>query len=169
MLPFIIGGAIVGIGALLLDNASSSNKRARRNYNRTYDESVSTLKHSYYDAQRQDSLDKLYKVKKAKAKIAHSIYKQLQGVRDNFKSINADIKLSKDSLESLFSQKRASSSREDKRSIQETINIIQDSRKELFKIKDTLALNKKALKFKLDQANKETQNIVQEIKNIQNS
>jgi len=169
MLPWIIGGAIVGIGALLLDDASSSNKRARREYNDTYDESISTLKHSYANAQRQDSLDKLYKVKKAKVKIANNVYAQLKSVRSHFASINQDIKLSKQSMDMLFSQKRASSTRKEKIAIQEHINAIQVSRKELFAIKETLSLNKKALEYRLKKANEETQSIVQEIQNIQNS
>jgi len=167
MLPWLIGGAIIGgITALVMDDASSSNKRARDDYNDTYDNSVSKIKNNYYDAQQKDALDTLYKLKKAKVKIANKIYKELKKKRENFNKLNQDIYSSKQTLNYLFSQKKASTNRESKISIQQDINILQLSRKELFKIKDRLKIDIESIKSKLDRANKETQNIIKEINNI---
>jgi len=167
MLPFLIGGAVVlGVAALMTNDASSSNQRARDDYNDTYDKSVSKIKNNYHNAQQKDALDKLYKVKRAKVKIANVIYKELKGHRKNFNRINQDIKESKKTLDYLFTQKRATDDREIKILIQQDINIVQLSRKELFKIQDTLKEMIDINKHRLYIANEETQNIVKEIKNI---
>ena len=169
MLPWLIGGAIIGIGALILDDASSSNKKAKKKYNNTYNASLSTINSNYQNAQKKDTLDKLYKVKKAKVKIADTIYKDLQSYIKNFNKINQDIKSSKISLNNLFEQKRMSDNKGQKRVLQENINIMQLSRKELFSIKDLVQNNISSRKKSLNIANNNTKSIITEINNIKNS
>jgi len=170
MLPLILGGAaVLGVVALVIDDASSSNQRARREYSDTRDRSISKIKKSYYSAEQKDTLDKLYKVKKVKVKIADTIYKELKSHRANYRSINQDIRDSKKALEYLFAQKRASNDRDTKRQIQQDINAVQLSRKELFKIKDTLKERLNKEEERLSMANSETQDIVQEIRRVKSA
>jgi len=166
MLPFIIGGAVVlGVAALMADDAVSSNKRARREYKHNYNKSVSKIKNNYYNAQQKDALDKLSKAKKIKIKISNKIYKEFKNKQKNFAKINQNIYTSKKTLDKLFSQKRATEDREKKRLIQQNINTVQLSRKELFKIKDRIKIDMQMIKSKLDKANEETQDIIDILQN----
>jgi uncharacterized protein (DUF3084 family) len=163
MLPFIAGAIVLGVGAYLLDDASSSNKRARRDYDDACDEAEEWVEHVAYHAQKKDTLDKLFKMKKAKRKVADAIYEELKKVNEEFDLINEKIKASKEALGELFEQKKATEERTKKRAFQEEINKIQAARKELFAIKETLSLHQKELKSRLKLANQETQMVQDEI------
>jgi len=167
MLPFIAGAvAIVAVGAYLLDDASSSNTRARRNYDNACDEAEEWVEHVAYHAQKKDTLDKLFKMKKAKRKVANAIYKELKKANQDFKMINQNIKVSKDALGELFVQKRATEDRAEKRKFQEGINTIQAARKEFFAIKDALVVHKNELNVRLKVANQETRMVQDNINRV---
>ncbi len=166
MLPWIIGAAVVGVGAYLLDDASSSNTRARRDYDDACDEAEEWVEHVAYHARKKDNLDKLFKMKKAKRKVADGIYKELKKANKDFKTINRNIKASKEALGDLFEQKRATDNRAEKKKFQLEINTIQEARKEFFAIKDTFVVHQKELKARLKVANKETSMVQDEINRV---
>ena len=163
MLPFIIAGAVV---AYLLDDASSSNKKARRDYDDTCDKAKEWLEYKEKHARRKDALDKLFKVKRAKQKVGNAIYSELKETQQAFKDINNRIKESKKILSKLFMQKRLSDSRAKKRELQEEINLIITSRKKLFSTKEILHQNIKELKERLKVANGETRMVQEQINKL---
>ena len=162
MFPILIIGAVV-VGAYLLDDASSSNKRARRDYDDTYDKVQKLLEQKARYAQKKDDLDKLFKMKRAKQKVADAIYAELKNTQRAFKDVNNSIKESKKLLSKLFTKKKLSDSRAKKRALQEEINIVLSSRKELFSTKDMLQQNIKELKERLKVANRDTRMVHEEI------
>ena len=167
MLPLIGAVAVVvGVGAYLLDDASSSNARARRDYEDACDEAEEWLEEKAQKAQRKDALDKLFKIKRAKQKVADAIYGELKQSQKDFKEINKSIKKSKELLSELFTQKRLSDSRAKKRALQEEINLVVASRKKLFSTKDMLQQNIKELKERLRVANRETRMVQDEINRV---
>ena len=167
MLPFIAGAvAIVAVGSYLLDDAKSKNKRARREYDDAYEEAVEWVEHVAFHAQRKDTLDKLFKMKKAKQKVADTIYVELKKVNKDFQTINQTIKASKKALGDLFEQKRATEDRVEKRKFQEGINLIQLSRKEFFGIKDVLVVHQGELRERLKLANREVKMVQNEINDV---
>jgi chromosome segregation ATPase len=166
MLPWIAGAIVVGVGAYLLDDAKSSNRSARRRYDNEYDNSVARINSGYKNAQRKDALDKLFKVKRAKQSVADTIYNELKSHQKNLATINHQIKESKEMLSALFIQKHSAPTKEEKREIQSSINIVIDSRGELFNIKDGLQSDVLELKSRLREANSETQAIQDEINKI---
>jgi len=161
MLPWIVGAVVVGVGAYLLDDAKSDNKRARNRYNSTLKEAENNIKEAYYNAQDIDMLDKLHKVKRAKYKILNSTQKQIKGSKNNLKKINFQLKKLKDDLSILFFEKHGTKTREEKREIQKDINIVIKARRELFQIRDEL-------KFDISQLEKKLEDVRREIKNIHN-
>lgn len=164
MLPFIaIGLGIVAVGAYLLDDASSSNTRAKNEYEDTLSNAQDKVYKHYADSQRKDKLDKLFKVKKAKRKIADDFYSSWKNEQKSFRQINQEIKASKELLSNFFTQKKMTENREEKRAIQQNINLVLITRKELFHVKDTIFSNMQHLKSALDQANTETRKIQDEI------
>ena len=166
MLPFIIGGAILATGAYLLNEAKEDNAYARRNYDREREESEAKIKNKYLKAQRKDTLDKLFKAKRAKQKIVDSIYQEIKSSRKNLKRINNQIKESKDILSNLFLQKRAITQRQEKIVIQSNINIIINAREKLFYIKDDIKNILNNLQFRLKNANRETSMVQKEINRV---
>ncbi len=163
MLPFIVGAVVVGVGTYLLNSAESENKRARDEYDDTYDRVKRDTQKRYRDAQKKDMLDKLFKVKRVKQKIASSIYSELKNSQSSFKQINMRLKESKETLSALFKQKKLATTKEEKIDIQKNINIVIDSRKELFKIQDELKSDIKKLKGRLNSANQDVRDIQKEI------
>ncbi len=163
MLPLILGVIGIGTGIYLLNDSKSKNRSARREYRYEVKESKSKLKRSYHNAQRKDTLDKLFKAKRAKQKIADSIYGELQNSRNHYAKINAQLKEFKYTLDNLFSQKKYADRVEMRRTIQQNINIVVETRKELFKVKDGIACNLKTLKDKLKNANIATAQIQKSI------
>jgi len=166
MLPWIAGAIVVGVGAYFLDDAESSNSSARRRYDDEYDNSVARINSGYKNAQRKDALDKLFKMKRAKQSVGDAIYNELKSHQGNLATINHQIKESKEMLTALFTQKHSATAKEEKREIQNNINIIVDSRGELFNIKDGLQSDVLELKSRLREANSETRAIQDEINKI---
>lgn len=168
MLPWIAGAVIVGVGAYLYDEAMSDNERAKRAYDNACDQAEKWTAHRAKHAQKKNSLDQLFKVKRAKRKIADDIYNEYQCVQKDFKTINANLKASKEILAELFAKKRASDNRDQKRALQEDINLLQMARKELFTTKDIIQNHLKLLREHLQQANSETRRVQQEINRVLN-
>ena len=166
MLPYIIGAVVVGVGAYLLDDAKSENRSARRRYDDAYDDSYSRVDRSYRDAQKKDTLDKLFKIKRSKQEVADAIYGQLRDRRDNFAKVNGQLKSSKEVLSALFSEKKSLSTRDEKREVQNRINVVMDARKELFGIKDGLKSDIVELTSRLKDANQETRDIQSSINSV---
>lgn len=159
----VLAVGVIAVGVYLLDDAASNNTRAKRKYKKTVKNSQKRVGNHYANAQRKDTLDKLFKIKKAKIKIADEFYISWKNEQKNFNQINKEIKASKVQLNNFFNEKKLTESREEKRAIQEHISLLQLSRKELFKIKDMIQANKRELKLKLDQANAQTRKIQDEI------
>ena len=162
MLP-LLGIAVLAAGAYLLDDASSSNARARRDYEDTCDEAEEWLEHKARHARKKDTLDKLFKVKRAKQKVADAIYAERKDAEQASKDIQKSIVKSKKLLSELFTQKKLSDSRAEKRALQEKINIILASRKKLFSTKEVLHQNRRELKERLRVANHETRMVQEQI------
>ena len=166
MLPFIIGGLVVGTVAWAISEASSENNRARREYKDTYNKSVARVKKRYFTSKQIDTLDKLYKVKKAKLKIADSIYKELKGYKKEYKKINLAIKATKDTLKELSNKKKMAVDRYSKQMLEQEIYIVKSSRRELFNIRDSLKSQINEYKERLDIANQEVKYISDNIRLI---
>ena len=166
MFPALGVIAFFGTVAYLLDDAKSSNSTARRNYENTKNDSISKVKNSYYHAQKKEKLDKLFKVKRAKRKIADNIYKELSSVRKSNKKVNKFLKESKEILNSLFEKKRKEKNYYKRLEIQKEINVVVNARKELFKTKDLLKENIETLYKNLKLANKQTRDIQDEINRV---
>jgi hypothetical protein len=166
MLPWIIGAAVVGVGAYLLDDASSSNTRARREYDDVCDKAEKRVNNTAFKAKRKDALDKLFKMKKAKQKVADAIYEEFQQVNRELQRINLNLRDYKEILAELFEQKRATNSRTKNQMIQKKINGIQIARKEIFSLKDMLFVQQRELKARLKVANKETRMVQDEINRV---
>ena len=167
MLPLIGAVAVVvGVGAYLLDDASSSNARARRDYDDAYDEAEEWIEHQAKHARKKDALDKLFKVKRAKQRVADAIYGELKQSQKDFKKINKSIMESKKLLSELFTQKKSSDSRAKKRALQEEINLVVASRRELFSTKDMLKQDIEELKERLRVANRETRMVQEQINRV---
>ena len=166
MLPWIAGAIVLSVGTYLLNDEKSSNSSSRRRYKREHDNSVKRIDSGYKNTQKKDKLDKLFKVKRAKQEIADSIYFELKSDRESLANINLQLKESKAMLSTLFEKKHSTSDRYEKRDIQANINIIMDTRRELFKVKDGLALGISGLKSGLQGANMQTKAIQDEINKI---
>lgn len=168
MLPVIAGVVgVFAVGAYLYNEASSSNESARRDYDDACDNAQNKLKRTMKQAQKKDALDKLVKAKKAKRKIAGTFSKELEKVKHDFKELNNTIKESKDKLSEFFTQKRLTDVQSEKQALQEEINLLQDTRKELFATKDLLEKNLKALKKSLSLVNNEITMIQKEIDKLE--
>ncbi|MCF6245431.1 MAG: hypothetical protein L3J43_10415 [Sulfurovum sp.] len=163
MLPWIIGAVVVGVGAIMLDDAKSQNKKARKKHKKTYDNSVKKITHSYENAQRKNSLDKLFKAKRVKQKIADTIYAELKSKRNSYEEINNNIYMLKKRLSELFEQKKIANSHDEKKAIQNSINLIVNTRKDLFLTKDEIKVSISALKAQLKDANLNTKMIQNDI------
>ena len=159
---FILAGA-VAVGAYMLSDSEDDYSSSSRRYNREVEKSQTQIDQELQNAKKKDKLDKLFKVKKAKQKIVNAINQELKDSRDRYHKLNKDIKSTKDRLETLFQNKKESSSRLDKIDIQNEINIIISSRKELFKLRDIIKSEVDKLKIKLDEANKNRKLIQKEI------
>lgn len=169
MLPVIAGViGMVAVGTYLYNEASSSNASARREYDDACDDAREWVEHTAKHARKKDALDKLFKVKKAKRKVADSIYEELLKVNKDFKILNSTIKASKERLSELFTHKKSTNEQMEKRAFQEEINLLQLTRKELFATKDLLQENRKRLKASLSLANDETKMVQHEINKVLN-
>jgi len=166
MLPWIVGAVVVGVGAYLLDDAESSNSSAKQRHKKAHKDAKKRVNHHYENAQKKDTLDKLFKMKRAKQSVADSIYNELKSHQENLATINYQIKESKEMLSTLFTQKHSASTNEEKREIQNHINLVIDSRGELFNIKDGLQLDVSEFKVKVNEANHDTRAIQDEINKI---
>ncbi len=166
MFRYIAGAVVVAVGAYLIDDARSSNSRARRNYDDACDEAEEWVEHVAKHAQKKDALDKLFGMKKAKREVADAIYAELKKANNNFKTINRNITASKEVLGELFEKKRATEDRNEKKKLQEGVNLIQASRKELFSMKDAMVLHQKELKERVRIANQDTRMVQDEINRL---
>jgi len=166
MLPFIAGAIVLGVGAYFLDDAGESNKKAKKKHKKAYKRSVSKVNYHHENAMKKDMLDKLFKMKRAKQSVADAIYNELKSHQENLTLINHQIKELKEMLTALFTQKHSATVKEEKREIQNSINIVVESRGELFNIKDGLQSDVSELKSRLKEANSETRAIQDEINRI---
>ena len=166
MLPWIAGAIVVSVGAYLLNDAESDNRSARRDYEDEYDNSSSRVNSSSEHARKKDTLDKLFKMKRAKQEIADAIYHELKSHRENFAKVNGELQEFKEMLSALFSEKKSLSSQQEKRAVQNNINIILDSRKEIFRIKDGLKSDMAELRVRLKEANRETKSMQEQINQV---
>ena len=167
MLPFIIGGAVLAVGAYLLNDASEENREERRRYDDEYESYSKTIKKHQQYAQNRDYKDKLYKMKRAKAKVADNIYKEYTAQNNHFHEINQALVQIKHALDRLFAEKKATHSKEEKRNIQQQINQVIEARKELFLLKDSLKASVHQLKKELRIANAQTRKLKEEIAKIE--
>jgi len=69
-------------------------------------------------------------------------------------------------LSLLFTQKKESLERNEKRRLQEEINLVIASRKELFSLRDELRRNTNELSARLKVANRETRSIQEQINGV---
>jgi hypothetical protein len=166
MLPFIAGAVVIGVGAYLMNEASSSHSRAVRDYDDAYDEAEEWIEHQAYHAQRKNTLDNLFKMKRAKQAIANTIYEELKQERNHLKKIDNNLYAMNRNLSLLFTQKKESLERNEKRKFQEEINLVIASRKELFSLKDELRRNINELSARLRVANRETRSIQEQINGV---
>ena len=166
MLPFIAGAVVIGVGAYLMNEASSSHSRAVRDYDDACDEAEEWIEHQAYHAQRKNTLDNLFKMKRAKQEIANTIYEELKQERNHLKQIDNNLYSMKRNLSLLFTQKRESLERNEKRRLQEEINLVIASRKELFSLRDELRRNINELSARLRVANRETRSIQEQINGV---
>jgi len=166
MLPWIAGAIAVSVGAYLLDDAGSKNSSAKKRYKKERRRSKARVNAHYENAQKKDTLDKLFKVKRAKQEIANAIYYQLKNHYHNFEKVNSQLKESKDILSNLFLKKKSVITQKEKKEIQNNINIITNARKEIFGIKDELKSDIVELKVMLEEANQETKRIQDEINRV---
>jgi len=166
MLRIVTTIVLGAIGGYLIHDAKSKNTHARNEYEDSVDKAQKKTKRAYHNAQKKDMLDKLFKVKRAKQKIADSIYSQLKSSQKNFKDINTQLKESKDTLSTLFMQKKLVSTRDEKKTIQENINAIIEARRELFNIRDELKVDIVELRDRLNKSNKYTRDIQVEIDRV---
>ena len=167
MLPIIAGIVTVTVGSYLLNETSSSNSSARKKYKSKVKQSKEEIKKKHKQAQKKANLDSLHSLKRAKIKIADSIYLELKNTRKNLHKLNLDIWKTKKLLNELFSQKRDSHIYKIKLTIQQDINTIVQTRKELFNTRNLFIQNVKNLEKKLKCANIEVKNISNEIKLIE--
>jgi len=163
MIPLIFGGMFIATGMYLLDDAKSKNSSAKREYRDETKRSKSKLKKSYSNAQRRDTLDKLFKIKKAKQKIADTIYSELKNTRNNYSIINTQLKESKYTLDNLFHQMSYADKPDMRRVIQQNIDIVVESRKELFQIKNNITMSLNDIKDRLKNANMATAKVQKSI------
>ena len=166
MLPWIIGVVVVGVGSYLLEDAKSSNSRARNTYDDTRHYAEEEISNHYYHAQRKEQLDQLFKMKKAKRTIADSIYKELCAEQESLTFLREELKGLKVLLNTLFADKHASASRKEKQQLQTQINVILASRQELFAVQDGLKESVFELKHRLKEANKDTRMVQDTINNV---
>jgi len=166
MLPFIAGAVVIGVGAYLMNEASSSHSRAVCDYDDAYDEAEDWIEHQAYHAQRKNTLDNLFKMKRAKQEIANTIYEELKQERNHLKQIDNNLYAMKRNLSLLFTQKKESLERNEKRRLQEEINLVIASRKELFSLRDELRRNTNELSARLKVANRETRSIQEQINGV---
>ena len=157
MLPFIIGGAIVAVATYAVNKASSDNSRARRDYDDTSKTAKKKIKKSFSDAQRKDALDKLYKVREAKKKIANSINTELQKEHHHLKQIGRNINVMNMELCRL---------RKEKKDSREEINLLIASIKEISAIHSSLKEYNSELSKRLKDVNKEISSIQDEINKL---
>ncbi len=166
MLPWIVGVVVVGVGAYLLDDAKSENSRAKERYDATLKDTKNNIEKAYSNAEARDMLDKLHKAKRAKQKIFNSLYTQCNNTKSSFRQTNLELKKLKDDLSLLFLEKDEVKTREEKREIQQDINIIIQARKELFQIRDELKLDICQFEKKLEDIRKDIKNIYNDIKRL---
>jgi len=166
MLRIVLGVVTFAVGAYLLNDAKSDNKRARREYNDTVKKSKKKVEKASSHARKKDALDKLFKIKKAKRKVADTIYVELQDTRKELDMLNSNLQKYKYTLDQLFHQKKAVYERDIKRQLQEEINKIVKVRKELFATKDEMVLHQRELKARLKVANQETRMVQNEIDRV---
>ncbi len=169
MLRIVTTIVLGAVGGYLIHDAKSKNTRARNEYEDSVDKAQKKTKRAYHNAQKKDMLDKLFKVKRAKQKIADSIYSQLKSSQKNFKDINIQLKESKNTLSTLFIQKKLVSTRDEKKTIQENINVIIEARVELFNTRDKLKSYIIELRHRLNKANKDTRDIQVEINRVRDN
>jgi hypothetical protein len=168
MLPLIAGAMILGVGTYLLDKASSDNVRAREKYDNIYDEQEAWIKHKIKHAKKKDALDKSFKMKKAKKKVADSIYTERKRVNSDMAHIHGDLRGFKEQLDTLFKYKKHTNVRSEKQRFQKEINLVLLARKEIFAIKDSILVQQKELSERLKVANNETRMVQDEINCILN-
>ncbi len=145
MYQFVIGGLLLTMGGYLLNEAKKENCRAKRQYKKTYDRESERVRTYYESAKQKDNNDKHKKMFKLKKKIRHEIYLSLKKEKENLKIVNSNLFKAKQRIEQLFKTKHAVPSREEKRLLQQDIEIVLAVRKELFSYRDTIKNNLKIL------------------------
>jgi len=163
MIPYIIGGVLLG---MLLCDSESDKKKAEKKYNDAKENAKKNLNNRFRNAKQKDDLDKLFKMKKLKVKVANDIYEELSSIRKDYHSININLKQSKDALSELFAQKKSALTQKEKREIQENINIVIEARKNIFKTKDLMKDTIDILQTNLKIENRNTTFLKEEIGKI---
>ncbi|MCF6207679.1 MAG: hypothetical protein L3J47_12460 [Sulfurovum sp.] len=153
MLPFIVAGvAIVAGAAYVLSEAEADAKRAQKRYNRTRRESEESIRKRYEEAQRRHEEDQRTKMRRAKAKVADSIYAEIKSQKEQRRSMSATLKEYEKRLRVLHEQKRQAGMKE-RWQIAKQIKEIEQSIKRLQVQKEALQASIDTLYEKLKDAN----------------
>jgi len=156
MLPFIAAGvAIVAVGSYLLNDAEEERTIARKKYNSTKKKSKAKVENYYNRAYDIDQNDKRNKAIQAKIKIKKQIGKELKFAKSNLYEMNLKLKGLKDALSDMFEDKRHAPTREEKRAIQEEINVVMATRKEIFSLRDSFKQEVNELYARIDKVKQE--------------
>ena len=166
MLPWIAGAIVVGVGAYLLDDEESNNKSAKKRHKKARKQARRRVNNHYENAQKKDALDKLFKVKETKQKVAYAIHTELESYRENLLKISAELKKAQEVLSLLFEKKHSAWRKKKKIGIQLDIDIILKAREELFTLRNGLKNDISKLTIQLKEANSETRAIQDEINRI---
>lgn len=164
MLPYILAGAAaLALGKILADSASRENSRARKRYEVEYNTQSRRLNNYAKHARKKYKLDTLFKMKKAKIMVADTLYDEYKNTKKQLKELNKNIFYIKNSVEQLFKKKHATTSREEKKAIQNEINELLTVKKDFFRVRDNIKLNVDSIQEKLRLANSETRMIQEKI------
>jgi len=167
MLPLFLGAvAVATVGVYLLDDAESENERAREEYDHTFERSKKRVSNAMFHAQRKDALDKLFKIKKLKRKVADTVYAELKRSQEEMRAINRRLKGSQKELSVMFEQKQEAAGWLKQRTVQKKIDKLKSLRKELFLVKESQAAQLEEIKVRLRSANYETRMVQEEIDRI---
>ncbi len=153
----------------LYNETKSDYSSSVNNYYNEVNRQEKEIKRKAKNTKRRYELDKLYKVKKSKEKIANGIYSQIKSAKRELQEININLKRLKDNINSLFFEKRVAQTREEKIIIQEQINIVVESRKKLFDLRDETKEHISTIYTELKEVNQEIAEIKRNIKWVKNS
>jgi len=168
MLKLFVGAAVLLFaGGLYMENESKEEKkRAKKKYKKAKKKAEKEVYERTYKAEQTIKKDQLYKLKALKQQVADTIYQEYKELKKQYKHINLQLKELKQTLNELFMHKRVKQTAEDKKIIQQNINISVLSRKKLFKIKEDIENKLTLLKDRLKVANQEIKYIDQKLTQI---